>query len=325
MLSRVAETIYWMQRYRERVENTARLVMVNLALSADAPKNIGDQWMPLIETTGGEDLFKSMGKEANAKNAIDFLTFDLNNPNSILSCLIKTRENARSIREVITSEMWVELNTLYLFIKKTSLDMKSFESVYGFFNRIVRQCQLVTGIADTCMNHSESWYFARIGNLIERADMTTRILDVKYFILLPSPKYVGTPFDNIQWSALLKSASALEMYRKTWNKIQPDRVVHFLILNEEFPRAVASCLFRMEKSLEYLRDKNAPTEPSKPLESVKALRESLKGLSGDGIIEKGFHEVIDSLQIDLAKVHDSLYEQYFSIHLPVIQESYENI
>lgn len=315
MLSRVAETIYWMQRYRERAENTARLVYVNLNLSADAPKEVKDQWFPMVQTTEGESYFKATGKPPTAKNVINFLTFDRNNPNSILSCLSRSRENARAIRETISSEMWVELNTIYLFVQTSALNTKKTETSHRFFNRIIRQCQLLTGIADTCLSHSEAWYFGRMGNLLERADMTTRILDVKYFMLLPSPDYVGTTFDNIQWCSLLKSASALEVYRKTWHQIRPDRVVDFLLLHEEFPRAVLSCLLRIEKSLDYIVHQEGPANETHPVRQVKRLINELRTLSGERIIEAGFHEFMDRLQLQLSQVHEALQKRYFSLDI----------
>jgi len=167
MLSRVADAIYWMQRYRERAEDTSRLLAVNLHLSTDAPVEIGNQWRPMVEATGTEKFFLSKHKKATEQNVVHFLVFDRDNPNSIMNCLQNARENARTVRETIPSEMWDELNTLYLYVQKASLHSKGAGSDYGFLNRIRRQCQLFTGIADTCMSHNEAWLFGRIGSLLE--------------------------------------------------------------------------------------------------------------------------------------------------------------
>lgn len=313
MLSRVAESFYWMQRYRERAENVARLLEVNLHLSTDAPSSIGNQWEPMILTTGGHKLFTEKYKTANEKNVIHFLTLDAENPNSILSCLRLARENARSIRETIASEIWDEINTAYLFAQKAALS-KSFPGTpYHFFNRIKRQCQLITGIADTCMSHGEAWYFGRMGNLLERSDMTTRMLDTKYFMLLRSVEDIGTPFDNIQWMALLKSASALDTYRKAWQLVSPPHVVDFLFLDAFFPRSVLYCLKGIEQSLSVISDYEAEKQPQHPYRVTEELVTELERMNGRGILAQGLHEFIDDLQLKIMKVDQSIYDRYFAL------------
>lgn len=214
MLSRVADSIYWLTRYVERAENVARFVEVNLNLLLDSSGTT--QWDPIISTTGDLALFRNRYGEATAENVIRFLTFDAKYSNSILSCLQIARENARSVRDVISSEMWQQVNSFYLLVTEVaqSRTLSDLTTILNFFEEVKLQSHLFAGIMDATMTHNEGWHFGQIGRLIERADKTARILDVKYFILLPSPKDVGSTLDELQWMALLKSASAYEMYRK---------------------------------------------------------------------------------------------------------------
>ncbi len=319
MLSRVAESIYWMQRYRERAENVARLAGVNLHLSIDAPGNEELQWHPVVAATGDLELYRQHYGEATEQNVLHFLTFDLRNPNSILNCLYNSRENARSIRPIITSEMWHELNTIYLYIQKTSRAYQGKSPSPEFFDTIRKSCQLLTGITDTTLSHGEVWHFSRIGNLLERADQTSRILDVKYFMLLPSPEHVGTAFDDIQWAALLKSAGALEMYRRIHHSIHHSSVAEFLILNRQFPRAIYSCLWRAEESMRRLLD--GRVEGCEPYARIAALCDEFKNMKIYEIIKKGMHEFLDEIQARIIEIHNSIYGTFFSMAPAAGQEA----
>ena len=312
MLSRVAEEIYWMGRYRERAENVARLLEVNLHLSADAPAEMGNQWIPMVQTMGDEESFeKKYGEEYDEANVINFLAFDRDNPSSMYSSLSGSRANARMVREIITSEMWQEINTVYLHVKKMASDRSASHTYYEFFSRIKRQCQLFTGITETTMLRNEAWQFARMGNLLERADMISRTLDVKYFMLLPSPDHVGTPYDNIQWMALLKSASAFEMYRKKWRQVNPVHVVGFLMLDPEFPRSIYSCIIRALDALRII-SKDEPGNPEDhPLKKMTALKRQLETVTSSDVIRLGLHEFIDTIQTEIAEIHEAVTEKYF--------------
>ena len=208
MLSRVADSIYWMSRYVERAENVARFIEVNLQLMLDAPDGQDQQWQPLVNITGDHEDFAKRCGAPTQPNVIEFLAFDPVNPNSILSCLRAARENARTVREIISSEMWLQLNKFYLMVNSAAENPKALSLLQEFFSEVKNASHLFTGKAAATMTHGEAWHFARLGRALERADKTSRILDVKYFILLRSVEDVGTPFDDIQWAALLRSASA---------------------------------------------------------------------------------------------------------------------
>src|ERR1043165_1992180 len=242
MLSRVADSIYWMGRYVERAENVARFIDVNLQLMLDSSLGqIEQQWRPLVSTTGDNEDFEKRYREATQRNVIRFLTFDAENPNSILSCLRAARENARTVREIISSEMWIQLNKFYLMVNAAAAGGTA-GSLNEFFNEVKLSSHLFSGITDATMTHDEPWHFCRMGRKLERADKTSRILDVKYFILLRSATEGATACDDVQWAAVLRSTSAFEMYRKRHGRIWPKGIAQFLLLDVEFPRAIRFCL-----------------------------------------------------------------------------------
>lgn len=313
MLSRVADSIYWLNRYVERAENVARFVDVNLNLMLDCPIGLTEQWKPLVLTAGDLPLFQERYGEATAENVIQFLSFDSDYSNSILSCLRAARENARSIREIISREMWEQVNGFYLMVKEAALG-QSFSELHDFFTEVKMASHLFAGVMNATMSHNEGWHFGQIGRLLERADKTARILDVKYFILLPSVKDVGTPLDEIQWMALLKSASAYEMYRKrAQHRITPTGVAEFLVLNREFPRSIRFCLLETERSLHQITGTPTGTWKEPAERALGRLRSELDYLTIEEIIQTGLHEFLDHLQQQMNGVGDKIFETFFAL------------
>src|SRR5258705_6414849 len=184
MLSRVADSIYWMSRYAERAENVARFIDVNLQLMLDGSTGEDQQWEPLVSTTGDHEVFTKRYGEATQQNVIHFLTFDAENPNSILSCVRAARENARTIREIISPEMWLQLNKFYLMVTAAAGDSSAQANPYEFFTEVKNSNHLFNGIAAATMTHEEPWHFFHIGRILERAHKTSPIMDEKYFYLL---------------------------------------------------------------------------------------------------------------------------------------------
>ena len=328
MLSRVADSIYWMNRYIERAENVARFVHVNLHLELDLPAFDAEggeinrsQWQPLIWTTGDEKLFLARYKEMTRENVIHFLTFDEENPNSIISCVKYGRENARSIREVISSEMWITLNRFYLMMRDPLAKQKAADDAHTFYTDVKSACAQFIGETIGTMSHGEGWHFGRIGRLLERADKTSRILDVKYYILLPNVEDVGMPIDMIQWAALLKSASALEMYRKQHPGITPKRVSQFLLMDRDFPRAVLFCLDTAEESLRAITGTAQGTFSNPAEQHLGRLVADITYANIDEIIKKGLHEYVDSLQNRLNQIDDAIYKTFLEVRADVAVES----
>ncbi len=312
MLSRVADSIYWMSRYVERAENVARFIDVNLHLHLDLPT--GEQWEPMVYTTGDYAVFKERFGEATREKVIHFLAFDRDNPNSIWSCFRSARENARSVREIIPSEIWEQVNTAYLMVDDAARRNAIMESPHEFFTQVKMASHLFTGLTVTCMPHGEVWHFCRLGRLLERADKTSRILDVKYFLLLPSAADVGTTFDSIQWSALLRSASAFEAYRKRHGRIAPERVVEFLLFDREFPRAVLYCLDRAQDSLHAISKVPEGTYSNIAEKRCGRLLSELAYTDVADIIASGLHEFCDGFQAKLNRVGEAIFETYFALH-----------
>lgn len=313
MLSRVANSIYWMCRYIERAENVARFIDVNLNLLLDIPTNEEEQWSPLVMITGDQELYEKKEQTYNQEEVIWFLTFDREYPNSILSCVAAARENARSIREIISSEMWEHLNNFYLeLIKEESIKM-AIQDPNRFYSIIKMRSHLFTGLMDSTMSHGEPWNFARIGMMIERADKTSRILDVKYFMLLPDANLVNSPIDNVQWISVLRSASAFEMFRKEMHRITPHNVTDFLIFDKQFPRSIYHCIATAQSSLHRISGSPNGSATNKAEKKLGRLMADLEYTDIDEVIESGMHEFLDNLQIQLNELGGIIGETFFNV------------
>jgi uncharacterized alpha-E superfamily protein len=311
MLSRVADSLYWINRYVERAENLSRFVEVSEAMALDCPPGSAEPWLPLIDASGDRDLFDQLCPNGNPETVVQFLVNHPDNPNSIINCIAIARENARQIREVITTEMWEQINGMYWNLQD---DNDSFWHLppQEQLREIRRACQLFYGITDATLSRDLSWQFSRLGRLIERADKTTRILDVKYFLLLPSPDEVGGVLDELQWISLLRSAGAYQMFRQARQQaIEPKAVAAFLLLDPIFPRSVRYCLERISDTLGIIHGSAVPGAPDE-LECLAGLTLARWSYTGiDALISGGLHESIDALQSDLNKLHDLIEARYF--------------
>ncbi len=323
MLSRVAESLYWLSRYVERAENVARFIHVNLHLMLDYPEEVlARQWEPLVTTSGDEKDFFNRYDAATEDNVIRFLTFDKENPNSIVSCLNAARENARMVRDTISSEMWEHLNHVYLDLKKHSRQ-KKIDDLHGFYTNVKNAGHLFVGLMETTMSHSEGWHFARLGRVMERADKTARILDVRYFMLLPAVEDVDTPFDAILWGALLKSTSAFEMYRKRFHRIYHKNVADFLIFDDYFPRSLNYCINTAKKSLKFIVSDFS--EKTSAEYELNKLYEIIKDGNIDQVVNNGLHEFIDIFQFNLNIVGREVHNSFFSMKNEKMVESMSQV
>ena len=310
MLSRVADSLYWMSRYIERAENVGRFVDVNLNLMLDSPVGLMEQWEPLIQITASSEPFRERYGEASQENVIRFLTFDSENPDSIRSCLFKARENARSIREVIPFDLWTEINDFYLKVHADAAVIQAAESPHDFFSYVRRSAHLIEGVTHATLSRGEAWHFSRMGRLLERADKTTRLLDAKYFLLLPSVEDIGTPVDDLHWSAVLKSASAFTMYRQRHGRLSPDRVCDFLILDAEFPRSVQFCVNSAEESARAVSGTPPGTHHNEAERRLGQLSSELTYTDVSHVLQQGLHEFLDSLQMRLNEIGDGIYSTF---------------
>lgn len=313
MLSRVANSIYWLSRYMERADNVARFIDVNLQMMLDLPSGSREQWHPLVSISGDDTAFSSRFPMASRDIVIKFLTFDPANPNSIISCLRAARENARTIRESISPDMWEQINTCYLMVNAAASDELQTMSPSSFFSEVKKASQLFHGITDATMLHGEGWHFYTMGRLLERADKTSRLLDVKYYILLPALSDVGTPLDDIQWAAVLRSASALEMYRKRHGHIAPEQIIDFLVLDHEFPRSIHYCLTTANDSLHAISGTPIGMYRNAAEQRLGQLRAELAYTDTRQIVTRGLHEFLDAFQTKLNLVDQCIFDTFFAL------------
>lgn len=317
MLSRVANSIYWMCRYVERAENYARFMGVNFNLVLDLPPSEMTQWQPLLIASGDNTLFQEHYDAPTGPAVLRFMSFDQRNPNAILNCLHHARENARSIREIISKEMWEHLNHFYLETKDASVRKSwKMDDWQDFFNEVKMSSQLFFGIIDATITRNEGYHFARLGRYIERADKTSRFLDVKYFILLPASGTIGSNLDLLHWSAVLKSVSAFNMYRQAFRNINPSDIVNFLVLDRNFPRSIFFCLREAEDSL--LRIAGTADLANPAVKALGKLRADLEYTEVNDIFDFGLHEFLDEFQQRNNEVGDAIFSAYFALK-PVIE------
>jgi uncharacterized alpha-E superfamily protein len=312
VLSRVAEAVYWVGRYIERAENTARFIDVNLQMTLDAPSSFSGQWSPLVAITGDMPAFKARYEDTTRENVIEYLASDAENGSSIYSCLQKARENARSVREVISSEMWEQINRFYLTVSNGAARRRPILDSFQFFSEVKLHSQVVAGVADNTMSHGDAWHFFQLGRHLERADNTSRLLDVKYFLLLPTPEDVGGAIDEMQWSIVLRSASAFEMSRKRHGRIGPEQVIDFLLVETEFPRAILYSLIRAEDSLQAVSGLHGARFGNSAQQLLGRLRSELAYGQANDIIASGLHQFLDGLQGKLNAVGRAIGETFFA-------------
>ncbi len=308
MLSRVAERIYWMSRYVERAENTARLVSVNTHLMLDLPKRTTLGWQTLIDITGSKALFEERLSEANERNVVRFLIADATNSGSLLSSLHLARENARTIRDVIPREAWESINTLHSDTKNQLPYGLSRNRRFDYLESIIGKTQQLTGLLAGTMLHDQGYEFLRIGRNLERADMTTRIIDVRSNNLLLDEPEELVPYQHVQWMSVLKSLSAYQCYRqKIQGPVRRGDVLKFLIQDSDFPRAFCHCVVELQTALNRLPRQEGP------MRAVARLDHIINSVKPADLTDPELHHFIDDLQCHLAKVNDLITTTYFSL------------
>ena len=310
MLSRVAESIYWMSRQVERAENLARFLEVTHNLILDQPENLVDVWEPLVQVTADNEIFQQRYGEPTAETVTQFLAFDAEYSNSMLSSLRDARENARGVRESLSSEAFEQVNDFYHFVCEAA-QKPVLESPTEFFDAVRRIAIQWTGVLDSTMPRDLGWHFANVGRLIERADKTSRILDVKYFNLLPRVDDVGTAIDDLQWSALLLAISGFEAYRRKHHLISIDKVVEFFLFNKSFPRSILFCVTGAEDSLNQIREISGHDSGDLAKQPTLALCHRLGATQVKEVLAGGMHQFVDSIQIQLNQIGDAMNEDYF--------------
>lgn len=316
MLSRVANLIYWIARQLERAENTARIVEVNAALvldlqsrqDADDPR----AWEPLVFVTGSDEKFHELyGEKVTERAVIEFMLFDKRNPSSVLSCVSIARENARCIRDQLSAELWESINTFYLRLKDDDFTRYAQLGAADYLAWIKAQTQLFHGVADAMLPRTDGWWFYELGRHLERADNTTRILDIKYFMILPGVQAVGSALDMVQWASVLRSCSAFEAFRRSHRgDLDLVRVVDYLIRDRAFPRSVLYSVTVAEQCLIRIGPGDGLPAVAGAGELARTLREDLEAADIKSIIASGLHEYLDGLQLRIESLHDAVQSAY---------------
>jgi uncharacterized alpha-E superfamily protein len=320
MLSRVADAIYWASRYVERAENVARFIDVSLNSMLESSAHGERDWASLVHTTGDQEFFEKKYGKATPENVTQFLTFDDEYPSSILTSVSRARENARSVRDIISREMWQELNEFYLMVVQSARPGAQPEDVIDFCARVKRAGIYFEGVTNATLSRGEAFHFAHLGRMLERADKTSRILDVKFFLLTPSQSQSqsqsqlqnsNAAVEQLGWTTLLNSASALQMYRQIWHVTTPEAVSAFLLLDRNFPRSILRCVRRAQESLHSISGAPLGSFESEAERLLGRLRSELDYAKIDEIMAQGLHQYVDRLQGQLNDAGAAIQSQFF--------------
>jgi len=316
MLSRIGETLYWMARNLERADNTARILDIDLVYMLEAEEGGTEEtlWKPLLQIVDADSLYAGQYEDGavTVQRVIHFLTQEKANPGALHNSLRLARENARIVRDRISREMWESINQFWLevdkYLKGKPLPWRAEE----FYAYVHREVALFFGVTQSTMIRGQAYGFTALGSLQERADMTARILDVRYHLLLPDVSLVGSPLDYYQWGALLKSLSGFDAYRRKYQTgIRPIDVVEFVVLNPDFPRSLLYCVEGMERALGRIdSSSNGAIEGG-----MMALKAHLSEATPKTILDQGLHEYLDWFRVLLANLTEALQADYFEAHL----------
>ncbi len=307
MLARDAENLYWMARYLERAENTARLIIKISDTLLDIPNGASLGWGTLLKVAGLDQLYQEYYDDANENDIMHFLIADERNPSSILACVKFARENTRTLREMLPEDLWERINGLYLYIQNNLQDAsKNRRNKYMFLQSIISQRHAIIGLIACAMEQDLAYHFIKLGRSVERADMTTRIMDINYAISLPEDHPLFEITMQTLWAGILKSLSAFQTYRrlKAFHVNMPD-VVDFLFHEKRFPRSVKHCLAEIEACLQLM------PQSEKIIIATNSALTNLSQLNTKAMNLTKLHEYIDVSQLYLGKIHQAIDLVYF--------------
>ena len=316
MLSRVAESLYWMSRYLERAEHTARLIDVQLNQMLDQAGGESNlRWRRLLHSL----RTPPPQGDVDAYSVTQALTFDASSTSSIASCIAAARENARQVREQISSEMWEQLNHLFLQVKGTSMEQMWFAEPHKFLNSVKEEIYLFQGLTDATMSHSQGWHFIRIGRFLERATATAALLDTHFSVFLTEQtEDENEPLDYLSWIGLLRSCASFEAYCKVYTAvIRPAHIAEFLLLNAEAPRSVRFACAMMQEALQAIAKATNARNSGRVERLIGRLRASLDYYQIEEILSGDMHEYLESIQRQCALIHSGLYQAYIAYPIEV--------
>jgi uncharacterized alpha-E superfamily protein len=312
MLSRTADSLFWLARYVERADNTARIIDAANRLAATPISYAGEsnEWVSAMSAARALSGFDSTHEEITRDAAIDFLAFAASNPSSIKSCLATARHNARAERTALTSEMWEAINSAWLELRRFDGLKMDGDTLTAFLSRVKEACLRFDGAAYRTMLRNDAYFFLQLGVYLERADSTARILDVKYHLLLPEGERVGGGLDYFQWASILRAVSSLTAYRWVYHEsLKPWLIADLLVLNEQMPRSLASCYENLTSFLDELSLAYGRQGPAQRV--ARSVRTRLQNASIADIFQrKGLHEFLTEFIADNARLGDAIATQY---------------
>ncbi|MBX3577145.1 MAG: alpha-E domain-containing protein [Rhizobiaceae bacterium] len=293
LLGRTANGLYWMNRYIERAENMARLVDAGLRMALTRTESTAEEWSSVVVSAGAEFAYGQKYTEFNVANVSDFLVRDVGNPSSVLCSIETARHNARMVRTALTRETWEAINEAWITLKRMLAQPIDSRDLPSVLDAIKRETALIRGCFYGTMLRNEIFDFAQVGTYVERADNTARILDVKYYVLLPSISWVGSTLDNYQWESILRSVSAHRSYRWVYDaEYKPTNIADYLILNGRMPRSLTFCYRFIEEHLGFREDDYGTRLPCH--QTAEAMLARLRGSTIKEILDAGLHEFLTS-------------------------------
>ena len=312
MLSRIADSLFWINRYMVRAEETARILDVNYYMVLEEAQQLYKlRWGPLIEIAGERERFTQLYRETNAQTVFEFLAFREDNPNSIVQCVARARENARTIRERISREMWEDLNGLYHAVMNFDAEAEILAGPHRFCNVIRYGAHRFSGVTDSTLPHDEGWHFLKIGASLERAEMRARIVDVQYHNLVELSSDVGMA-DNHQWVAVLKSVGAYEAYRRHYQtRVEPKQVAELLILHPQHPQSIRFAMTELQAALRAISGTGPGAYANEAERLTGKLLENLRYASIDEIFEQGLHQYLLGVQRTCRAIGGHVARTYF--------------
>jgi uncharacterized alpha-E superfamily protein len=313
MLSRTADNLYWIARYIERAETAARLLEVGarIALLPSAGQGHLTEWDSLLRAAGTADIFARKYGEPVQRNLESHLFFDRDNPTSVAACIARARENARIVRTALTAQVWDALNTAFEELRALERMPRSELGQDRLTDWTMRQAAIVRGAIDGTLLRNDGYDFLQIGYNLERADNTARLVDVKYFVLLPRADFVGTGFDNYQWMTLLRALSSPRAFHWAYGgELTAAKIVHFFLLNPQCPRALVTCLRGVEAHLDRLA--RTYGRETAALDQARDIRTRLEALRIEEIFDIGLHEVLTDFIGETARLGGAIHDIYLS-------------
>jgi uncharacterized alpha-E superfamily protein len=317
LLSRDAEGLFWMARYLERVENLARLI--DVTQSFESPGFESDAWFGLIRINADEKNFAARGYSPDATHVKRFYLLDRGNPTSVPGNLEDARTNARTLRPLMSTEMWRQINMFHRFVGQITPEDLEGDALSRLCTRLKDGVQAHTGITEGTLYRDQGWYFYELGRLLERADQTTRMLDIKYTAILPQGREEKRVAELTQWNAILRAAAGYHAFkRRSRASFSPEDVVHFLLRDPSSPRSALLCVRRAELHLDDLRRIYGLSAAAEAIEMAEYLRELLLEKPISHILATGLHEYLDMVQIQIQALAGAIGRAFFRDWQPEI-------